>query len=770
MKTEINETMSCDVLVVGAGLGGICAAIQAARMGLEVIIVEKFRTLGGNSGPEVGVHPSGAHRFHPYAAETGIIEEIIEDAAAMGAKTQSFEYHYNISQLWDRILDRKLKTAGVKVLRCHYAKEPIMQNQRIIGVIVEDIATYETKKVNISVAMIDASGDGNVSAKAGAIYTKGREGKSEYGERSAPEKADSITLGSSLVGYIVKHNKKMDFSPPEGTPEYVEGYDHCNLNICGDDVSAFIYPTETGGELDTIKDDHQIYETLLGQMYSAWNHIKKTNRNMENWELVWISPRVAKRESRRFVGDYVLTQTDVESGRIFDDAIAFGGFPIDLHDPREDNPSYIKIMYHSIPPLYSIPYRCLYSKNIENLLFASRLLSVTHIAHGTTRLQRTLASCGQAAGVAAAICKKYNCTPRDVYNMHLEELQTYIMRYDGTIQAKEFNDEKDLARTAVVSASSQTMHGVTEYDELFELNRKSAIMLWDWSNKIDKILVYVKNTNKKDVTIEGKLKYYQADVKMKMQHQGEKFKYEEKDNQMEWGVDDKIEIFKEVKRVQSRVEAGFEGYIEFDLDVECVPKDIYSDEARYLFELGEAAGIYLGLSKRPYDFARRGIADGKRYKTYKDSFMFKLSPAPRYGEAENVKGGYSRRWCSNPVNKWIPDFKMPQDLTLTWDEKQEISCVCVIFDTLMRAFTQMPFDSGEKHSPIVVRDYKIEAKVGGKWEVVAKERNNYKRFKVHNFDMVKTDRIKITIERMWTDNVLPGIYQVRVYKVKFEDI
>ena len=98
MNNRVPLKIQTDILVIGAGIAGVCAAIMAARNGCSVVLLEKFRTLGGNGGPEVGVHPSGAHRFHPYAAETGVMEEMIEEAAWKGAKTLTFDHHYNISQ------------------------------------------------------------------------------------------------------------------------------------------------------------------------------------------------------------------------------------------------------------------------------------------------------------------------------------------------------------------------------------------------------------------------------------------------------------------------------------------------------------------------------------------------------------------------------------------------------------------------------------------------------------------------------------------------
>ena len=115
-----------EILVLGGGLPGVCAAVQAGRMGRKVILAEKSLTLGGNCGPEIGVHPSDAHRFHPYMVSTGIVGELIEEAAFRNAKTDSQDMHYNISMEWDSIMASALEEAGVTVLRSHYAHTPIM--------------------------------------------------------------------------------------------------------------------------------------------------------------------------------------------------------------------------------------------------------------------------------------------------------------------------------------------------------------------------------------------------------------------------------------------------------------------------------------------------------------------------------------------------------------------------------------------------------------------------------------------------------------------
>ena len=504
------QKLKTDVLVIGGGLAGICAAIAAAREGCEVILAEKFLVLGGNSSADAGVHPSGAHRFHTFAAETGIIEELTETAAWYSAKTVTPDMHYNISPMWDTLLYQTLKQAGVTVLRSHYAKEPVMdgEGRRIAGVVVEDTGSYHTKYIEVKTAVIDASGDGAVSALAGAEYKMGREGRRAYGERLAPEADSPVTMGSSLVGLIRDVGRPVEFIPPPGTPEFYPGYsENPGLNPGKGDYQYFFFPVETGGNRNTIEDERQIYELATMCVYSAWNHIKngKDSEKAKNWELSWLGSRLCKRESRRFMGDYVLTQQDIESGKIFEDAIGYGGFALDIHYPRPEKPDYVKIVYFSIPPIYTIPYRCIYSKDVENLFFASRLMSVSHIAHGSTRLQRTLCTIGQAAGTAAAMCKRLGCSPRDIYKNHMEELQQTLLRNDASLPGIKNADENDLARKAAVSATSERVFSASQTDTWVDMTAGAGMMLWDWPDRLDHISFKFSNTSKKNANLKAKL-------------------------------------------------------------------------------------------------------------------------------------------------------------------------------------------------------------------------------------------------------------------------
>ncbi|MBQ5973831.1 MAG: FAD-dependent oxidoreductase, partial [Oscillospiraceae bacterium] len=352
------KRLRCDVLVLGGGRPGVCAAIAAARGGLDVILAERSLTLGGNCGPEIGVHPSDGHRFHPYMATTGVVGRLIEEAAFRNAKTNSHGRHYNISVQFDRVLQEALDEAGVRVLRSTYAHTPYLDGARIAAVECEDTLTYERVCIEVEQFVIDDTGDGNVSERAGAGYRMGREARAEFGERMAPETADGVTMGSSLVTLLCRTGSETRFVPGKGVPPFHPGYGgEARFRPQDGENVYFWFPTETGGDVDTIRDGHLIYDRLRGHLDSAWDRCKnRLDADVTGeWEMIWVSAKVGKRESRRFIGDYTVTESDVENGTMFEDAIAAGGFAVDVHDPQKDDPAYVSVTYYLIPPTYTIP-------------------------------------------------------------------------------------------------------------------------------------------------------------------------------------------------------------------------------------------------------------------------------------------------------------------------------------------------------------------------------------------------------------------------------
>lgn len=757
----------CDILVIGGGLPGVCAAIEAGRMGMRVILVERGTTLGGNCGPEVGVCPSDGHRFHPYLASGGTVARLIEEAAKQNAKTVSNWHLYNISMQWDTVMATALKNAGVTVLRRHFAHTPEMTGDRITAVLCEDTATYHPVRIQVKHFVIDASGDGNVSAEAGAKWRQGRESKAEYGERSGREVADRVTMGTSLVCLIRKTDRPVTFIPPEGTPPFHPSYRGMTpFAPKPGEECVFFYPCETGGDIDTVEDDHEIYERLIGQLYSAWNRVKNVTHVEEakNWELTWVSARTAKRESRRFVGDYTLTQNDLEAGRVFDDAIAIGGFAMDIHDPRPENNEYIKITYYSVPPVYTVPYRCTYSVNIGNLFFASRLLSVSHMAHGSVRVQRTLATIGQAVGTAAAMCVRHGWqTPRELLP-HIQMLQDYLSAHDASIPVATGALPGDIAGEAKATADHMLAYSVPGAARFVPLDRTRGAELWQFGDRIDSVAFYVKNSGEPR-TIRARLLRYDPPVHYALHNERKRFDYFSKwPMEIEWGAVHKTDWFGELARAEAKAEPG-EGFVTFDFGVSLPAKDLMNDDDRVLVLLEECGGVELGMTDTFLEFARsvEGIEDGE-YQVFPRSCVYRLTPRPLYGEAEQAVQTMNRRYCTMPCNMWRTDV-LPATLTLTWDRPHVISHVDLTFDTFTRSDGEMPFEKQIlPASPQCPTDYTLRFLMGG--EVVCEKHitGNYHRFCGHDVEQLpRCDRMTVTLEKTQLPDQIAGIYRAAVY-------
>jgi hypothetical protein len=196
-----------------------------------------------------------------------------------------------------------------------------------------------------------------------------------------------------------------------------------------------------------------IISQLLKIAFGVWDHIKnRGDHGADCWELEWVGFLPGKRESRRYVGDYIMTQNDVRSEGKFEDMVAYGGWPMDDHNPDGFLHKGEPTIFHPAPAPFGIPYRCLYSKNIENLFFAGRNISVTHAALSSTRVMGTCSLLGQAVGTAAAMAKKYDCTPRDIYRYHIKELQQTLMDDDCYLPWHK-RDVGELTQKAILTAS-----------------------------------------------------------------------------------------------------------------------------------------------------------------------------------------------------------------------------------------------------------------------------------------------------------------------------
>lgn len=409
-----------DLCVVGGGLAGMCAAIAAARHGASVVLMHDRPVLGGNASSEIRMHVCGAQG--PNNRETGIIEEIM-----LENRYRNPLRNYSI---WDSILYEKVRfQPGITLLLNCSCNAAQMSGNRIVSVTGWQLTT-ETWHTVEALLFADCSGDSILAPLTGAEFRMGREARSEFGEDIEPEQADSRTMGMSCLIQARETDRPQPFIPPSWAYQYPSDDDlpYREHHLVEDQNFWWI---ELGGENDTIHDTEQIRDELLKVAFGVWDHIKNRGEHgAENWVLEWVGFLPGKRESRRYVGDYILTQNDVRSGGHFPDLVAYGGWPMDDHHPGGIRWKGEPTVFHPAPSPYGIPYRCLYSRNIANLFCAGRNISVSHAALSSTRVMATCATLGQVVGTAAAIAARHNLTPRRVYEEQMETLQQMLMDDD----------------------------------------------------------------------------------------------------------------------------------------------------------------------------------------------------------------------------------------------------------------------------------------------------------------------------------------------------
>ncbi len=408
-----------DFCVVGGGLSGVCASIAAARKGVKVALVQDRPVLGGNSSSEVRMWVCGATGENN--RETGIIEEIL-----LENRYRNPGSNYSI---WDTILYEKVKFEPNIELFLNTTCNDIEMNGNRISAIKAWQMTTETWHWIEADIFADCSGDSILAPLSGAEFRFGREARAEFDEDIAPEIADNKTMGLSCLMQARETDHKCKFIAPEWAHKF-ETDEQLNRDHDLDKKQNFWW-IEIGGDHNSIHDTELMRDELLKISFGVWDHIKNGgDHGADNWDLEWIGFLPGKRESRRYVGAYMMTQNDVRSAGKFDDIVAFGGWPMDDHHPAGFRYEGYPTIFHEAPSPFGIPYRCLYSNNIENLLFAGRNISATHTAMSSTRVMATCALIGQAVGTAAVLAVKNNCDPKDIYKSRIYELQQLLMQDD----------------------------------------------------------------------------------------------------------------------------------------------------------------------------------------------------------------------------------------------------------------------------------------------------------------------------------------------------
>ena len=383
----VAETVDADFVVVGGGLPGTCAAVAAARRGLNVALVQDRPVLGGNASSEIRVWSAGEARYPLVRELRGWFMNRDANMALSDANRMRVVQD-----------ERTLKTH-----LCNRVFAAEKEGGRIVAVKALDWRRGRVVRFRAPL-FCDATGDGWLGFYAGADWRMGREAKAEHGEPSAPDRADGHTLGASLMWTSAAANTDIPFSAPWAEP-HAQGV----TAVRGE------WNWEYGIRRDMIREGEAIRDRLLLAIYGAFSRAKKDPRN-SRLVLDNVPFLLGKRESRRLLGDWVYSEKDVTERRQFEDAVAAGSWSVDLHfDDCQPGVDFLTTCRQPHYGRYWIPYRSIYSRNVENLFMAGRCFSCTHVGLGGPRVMNTLAQLGCAAGEAAALCRERGLLPRAIW-------------------------------------------------------------------------------------------------------------------------------------------------------------------------------------------------------------------------------------------------------------------------------------------------------------------------------------------------------------------
>ncbi|MDR0352968.1 MAG: FAD-dependent oxidoreductase [Opitutaceae bacterium] len=446
-----------DLVVAGGGLAGCCAALSAARLGCKVALIQNRPVLGGNNSSEIRVGASGRIEQQPYPRLGYLMDELnnigrwnIREAKEKPAAERSRQ----ITAIAARHPEKHIHNGGPasnyddarkeRLIRAEpnitlflntqadaveTAPAPAAAARRITAIIATNILTGERLRFRAKL-FADCTGDATIGFLAGADWREGRESRAETAEPRAPAQPDRMVMGASVQWYAEDAPAPVPFPACPWAIEFDERTAQPGLR--GD------WKWETGMNRDQVAEIERIRDHGLRAVFGNWDFLKNRSEKKADYagkQLAWVAHIAGKRESRRLLGDVILREQDILDGATFPDGSFTTTWGVDLHFPKPlegmtEEPFLAISKSPRIKPL-AVPYRCLYSRNIENLFMAGRNISVTHVALGTVRVMRTGGMMGEVVGMAASLCKKHTATPRQIYQRHLDELKSLMTQGVG---------------------------------------------------------------------------------------------------------------------------------------------------------------------------------------------------------------------------------------------------------------------------------------------------------------------------------------------------
>jgi FAD dependent oxidoreductase len=750
-RTFKNIKITSDLVVVGGGLSGVCGAITAARQGIKVVLVQDRPVLGGNASSEVRLWVLGATSHmgnnNRWAREGGVIDELLVENLYRNPEGNPLIFD-------SIILEMVVSEPNITLLLNTAVYEAQKKNVDTIASVTAFCSQNQTVYQLSAPLFCDASGDGVVGFLSGAAFRMGAESQEEFGEKFAPSVEYGELLGHSLYFYSKDVGKPVRYIAPSFAHDVTQKVPKFK-SFNAKDFGCRLWWVEYGGRLDTVHDTEQIKWELWKVIYGVWDYIKNSGNfpEAENLTLEWVGTIPGKRESRRFEGDYMMIQQDIVEQRPKEDAVAFGGWSIDLHPADgvfSEKPGCNQ--WHS-KGIYDIPYRSLYSKNIQNLFLAGRLISASHVAFGSTRVMATTAHLGQAIGMAAVLATKNKLNPRDIFTKGLVSiLQEELLKTGHHLPNLRLKDKNDLVQSATITASSElSLSEISDDGELQPLNISVAQMIPVQKGQILDITINVFGLE--ETSLEGELRISQNEnnhtpevilekktIPISKGNNCVKISWKNigiETSQFAYFVFQKNEKI-EIQRSQKRISGILSVFNTINKAVSNYGKQTPPED------IGVDAFEFWTPQRRP---------EGQ-------NLAMKFEPPIEAFSVENIRNGIARP--TNQPNAWIADFedKKPS-ITLNWNEKQTISTIVIGFD----ADFDHPLESvlmthPETVSPFCVQNYRL---FDDQNTLIFEKKDNHQSFNKIQFEKpIFTKSLTLEVARP-SVNVPASVFEMRCY-------
>ena len=731
--------IQADLVICGAGLPGVCTALKSARMGLKTALINNRPYFGGNSSAELMimiVGASGMQEFNYNARETGVIEELFLDYLYQNPEKNRY--------IWDGILLDKLQAEENLMLFPNTCIDQVQMGEGNRIVSVSGLQTTTEKRFVFHAPLfVDDTGDGVIGHLAGAEYRYGREASSEFGERFAPPVADNGVLPSTMVFFAHDVGHPVPYTPPKFAKDYTKTDVLEHRVIPPDMFHQFQWFYELDGNLDQMGQYEEILQHHRELVYGVWDYIKNSGKyDADNYAFSYISPIAGKRESRRLLGDYMLTERDVTEQTDFEDAVGHGGWSIDLHALEGFYSKEIINRHIYLKGIYQIPYRCGYSKDIENLFIEGRCMSLSHVALGSARTMATLSTIGQANAVAAYLCKKHGITPRQVGQQYLHQLQQLLLQGDQYIVGKRYEDESNLVNSAVVSASSVKPLENLKQERLQPMNEAHALSV-PLAGNVEQVRFYGKAGC--DTTLCAHI--YRAD-------KPENYQPAELVCSTQAAVPACDNVAEICLPIHAQLPAGH-----YFIELEANPVLEFS-MSEYSFTGAITARKKQNSNPTHVDY-RTGQMKPYEWQVTQGCLCFQVDCEQETFAAENLKNGYTRPYVGS--NIWHSRDKKDQKITLRWEKPQQISKMMLILDSNLNRFCRSAETDYTDLFYRVVKDYSVFCKAAdGTMQPLAQVRDNFQRVNELAFEPVLTDEITICLEDTRGQDFF-SIYEIRCY-------